>query len=223
MKHFNVEVNAGKYGLKLSRETYALINKRCSFTLLSEDVLEHMEPDGKHYTDAWCKMHRERCLENFDMNIRYFSMLSVELFEAEVDAFAMSHPEFVWADDLTKFAGVQGYYVLILDEYRQVYVGCSSDLTKRIRQHWAKNKEFDRLLFPVDPTVSSLSIDCFRALDTTRILLCPANDLPRRENEYLRCFSDEFVLNRVSGGITDGGLLGYTQAIATMKARKLDG
>jgi len=40
---------------------------------------------------------------------------------------------------------------------------------EHIRQHWSKTKQFDRLLWG-SVTESIISIDSFRALDTTRIL-----------------------------------------------------
>ncbi|WP_091227261.1 hypothetical protein [Microbacterium sp. 3J1] len=70
--------------------------------------------------------------------------------------------------DLTQWDGVGGLYIMVLAEYRQVYVGATSSFTgiaKRIRQHWTNQKQFDRLIWG-DVDTSILSIDSFRALDT---------------------------------------------------------
>jgi hypothetical protein len=58
--------------------------------------------------------------------------------------------------------------VLVLDEYRQAYIGQSSwDMLKRTK-HWSGTKHFDGLLWGgVEESV--MSIDSFRALNTTRI------------------------------------------------------
>jgi hypothetical protein len=66
------------------------------------------------------------------------------------------------------FDGVQGAYVMVLDRYKQAYIGQAWDIRARIKRHWSGTKQFDRLIFP-DKETSVLSIDSFRALDTTRI------------------------------------------------------
>lgn len=53
---------------------------------------------------------------------------------------------------------------MVLDEYRQVYIGATSEsagTAERIRQHWSGQKQFDRLLAGSVET-SVLSIDSFR-------------------------------------------------------------
>lgn len=89
----------------------------------------------------------------------------------------------------------------------------------RIRQHWTKGKSFDRLLFPMGNVDSSiLSIDSFRALDTTRIYIYITDETYSSEDKFSNQFSDKFVCNRITGGKITGGLL---QAITMMKMRNL--
>ncbi len=60
--------------------------------------------------------------------------------------------------------------MLVLDEYKQVYIGQSTDIKSRILHHRSKKKPFDRLIFgSVENSI--LSIDSFGALDTTRIYI----------------------------------------------------
>ena len=61
--------------------------------------------------------------------------------------------------NLNDYSGVAGVYILVLDKYKQVYIGQTNTCIKtRIMSHWRKVKEFDRLLFgPVESSI--LSID----------------------------------------------------------------
>lgn len=97
----------------------------------------------------------------------------------------------------------QGVYVLILDEYKQVYIGQSTNIKKRILNHWSNNKEFDKLIFGrVDTSV--LSIDSFGFLDTTRIFVIPVNDyykLDLIEHKLIKQIDGKYLLNRTAGGI----------------------
>ena len=94
---------------------------------------------------------------------------------------------------------------------------------RRIHQHWTKSKSFDRLLFPmyaVDKSV--LSIDSFRALDTTRIFVYATKKTYSNENKYINSFSPQFVSNRLGGEIFSKGLLGFLEAGNTIKSREFD-
>lgn len=68
-------------------------------------------------------------------------------------------------------------------------------------------------------TKSKLSIDSFRALDTTRILVYPADDTYSLENKFTNYFSNEFVCNRIGGRNIEFGVL---SAVASMKTRNLE-
>jgi hypothetical protein len=56
----------------------------------------------------------------------------------------------------------------VLDRYRQAHIGQAEDIRDRIKRHWSRTKQFDRLIFG-DNGTSVLSIESFRVLDTTRI------------------------------------------------------
>ena len=58
---------------------------------------------------------------------------------------------------------------MILDKYKQIYVGVTSNIKKRIKQHWNKIVKKDYLYneFHNMP----MGIDSFKALDTTRIFV----------------------------------------------------
>lgn len=238
--HFGVKVLPGKKGLELSRENYALINNRSS--IFSESSYEKevslgiFNPDrevsvngnivklykdnrGQFYTDEWCREYQKECLLNFDLHMELFSSLDRTEFNNEVANFTKEFKEFSEISDLNVLNGKSGYYVMVLDKYCQVYIGTSSDIMKRIRQHWSQSKQFDRLLFPMGAVYKSImSIGSFRAYDTTRIFAYQTNKTYTTENKYISYFSPEFCTNRVSGGLPNGGLF---EMISSIKSRNL--
>ncbi len=78
--------------------------------------------------------------------------------------------------------------------------------------------KFDRLVCG-QVTKSKLSIDSFRVLDTTRILVYPSDKIYCEEDNFINYFSDKFVSNRISGGIMEFGTLSVA---GSMKTRNLE-
>lgn len=185
-----------------------------------------MAPSRSHriLTDEWCEAHRVDALANYDLNMAHFASLDVAGFEAALQAGIGSLDGMAEVTDLTQWDGVPGLYVMVLDEYRQVYVGGTGNavgVAKRIRQHWTNQKQFDRLLWGTAET-SILSIDSFRALDTTRIFAChtlaPFDD----EDFLLRQFPPKFTLNRIIGGRDAARFAGLVGMSAVIRHRDLD-
>ena len=83
--------------------------------------------------------------------------------------------------------------------------------------HWSKTKPFDRLIFGTIET-SILSIDSFRALDTTRIFVATNDHTYLKENVYINSFDQKYVLNRTAGGEMPNGLI---DAIKHRRTRNL--
>jgi len=110
--------------------------------------------------------------------------------------------------DLNECKDVVGVYVLVLDNYKQIYIGQShSSIKTRIMRHWSTKKEFDKLIFgKVDNSI--LSIDSFGALDTTRIFIYPTELCYEVEEKMVDFFEKKYLLNRTAGGI--GGEHNYT-------------
>ena len=149
-----------------------------------------------------------------------FANLDESKFNKEIEGFLEKFNFFEEIRDLKELEEESGYYVMILDKYKQVYVGTSYSIMKRIRQHWSTTKSFDRLLFPIGVVDRSImSIDSFRALDTTRILAYKTKKTYIDEDSFISFFSSEFVSNRLSGGKIEFGLM---QAITMMKSRNLE-
>jgi hypothetical protein len=204
MKHFGVVVRSKKYGLKVTRENYVNISSKSSFRT------------GYVYTKEYCASHAIWSLINYDLNMSYFDALDKKEFDQEITNFLKLNTGFDQITDLQRFEGSRGYYLLVLDEYKQAYVGTSSNIAKRIKEHWNKHVRFDRLIFGgVDNSI--LSIDSFRALDTTRIYVSLDNS-GYEEAQLIECIPKKFDCNRTIGGILDKGLI---EAIEFRKTRNL--
>lgn len=231
--HFGLTVAPQKRGLKLTRDNYVPLSRNRSLgkNLLyikaiqtgDQEKIDHYasrydDEEGLVYSEKYYEDLKKRALENYDLNMKFYQNLNHEKFEKEIARF-ITKTKFVYVEDLTEYKGVEGYYAMVLDEYCQVYIGYTSKgIQERVRQHWSDGKlKVDRLIWGSKET-SRLSIDSFRALDTTRILVFPAHDGAKREEKFIAMFSDEFITNRTAGGKMELGLLG---AYAKRKKRDL--
>ncbi len=197
IEHFGIKVRENSF---LNRENYAEINRKSSFKIIMSNV-EYENIESRIYTEHWCKEYQQKCLLNFDINMERYNKLDLKEFQNEISSFLLKYKNFEEITNINELNDVSGYYIMILDKYKQLYIGTTENIGKRIKQHWSKKKQFDRLLFPMNNVENSkLSIDSFRALDTTRIFVAKSKELYNLENEYIRNFSEKFVINRVPGG-----------------------
>lgn len=199
-EHFGITLRESKYGYKLSRENFAIINNKSSFR------------NGKIYGDEWCKEKYNRCMQNYDINMQRLFSLNSQDFENEISKFLELHPLFEEVTDLKKYDGISGYYMMILDNYCQVYIGTSGNIKQRITNHWNKVVPFDRVIFGNVET-SIISIDSYRACDTTRIYVYKTNNIYTNEDEIINSINPIYCCNRTKGG----NLSGLDEAIANRK------
>ena len=193
MVHFGANLRNKNGGLYLTRDNYITVNTKSS---LSPNVI---------YDDDFCQEHSENCLKNYDINMEYFHSLDFSDFDQKLVEFLQKFNEFKEIKDLREVDGESGYYIMVLDKYCQVYIGTSKDIKRRIMSHWSKTKQFDRLIFGTIEN-SILSVDSFRALDTTRIFVATSDDIYSTENTYIDSFDRKYILNRTAGGIMPNGL-----------------
>ena len=187
-EHFGERMRAGEYGFRLTRDNYAI-----------SDTASSIVP-GETLSDEWCLDHRRDALENFDLNMEFFRQIPPASFEAALDELFRKYKNFRKISDLPTLDGVGGVYMMVLDEYHQGYIGQSVNMRKRIKEHWTGVKKFDRLLWG-NKHKSVMSIDSFRALDTTRIFAIPSAEADPLEVELIRIFPPDYLLNRVDGGV----------------------
>jgi hypothetical protein len=207
---------------------YALVNKKSSTRipehLLTDEMRAYLAPHYEDaeltiHTDEFCRRHREMALENFDLNMAFFAQIPQESFDEALDEMLRKNKRLRPVTDLKSLDGEWGVYVLVLDEYRQAYIGQAAwDMRKRIKAHWNGTKQFDRLLWGgVEESV--MSIDSFRALDTTRIYASRTINYDALEARLVRTFPADYLLNRIGGGAVTG--LRGTFISAEMKRRGL--
>lgn len=202
--YFGVRLVTKKDGFKLNKENYIKVSNKSSFFA------------GETYDKEWCEKHVINCLKNYDLNMEYFKTLDKNEFNIQIDNFLLNNSKFKQVNNLSEYDNVGGYYIMVLDEYCQVYIGTADNIKRRIMNHWSKQKQFDRLIFG-NINNSILSIDSFRAFDTTRIYVKPSKSLYLLENSVIKKFPKEFVINRTSGGRLEG----LSEAIINRKMRQL--
>ena len=157
--------------------------------------------DKNTYNDTWVKHHYEDCMYNYDLNMKYFNSLDNDVFNKKLDSFIKKN-KLKQITDLNQ-AEVEGVYVMVLDEYKQVYIGIANNIKKRVMNHWSTKKEFGKLIFGSKDN-SVLSIDSFGAFDTTRIYIKETNwhsDINELERRFVARFDKDYTLNRIDGGL----------------------
>ena len=203
ISHFNSIFKKSKYGWHMTRETYMP-----NLTNSTRNLFENEQEINDYIKD---------CLENFDLNIEFFNKLNKEEFNNQINSFLSNNSEFNELFNLDETKEMSGYYIMILDNYKQIYIGTGKNIYKRLRRHMSENQEFCNLLWGNTYT-SKLSINSFRPLDTTRIFVYYTDDIYNNEDRYINNFSEKFVLNRTGGGIQ---YLGIEDVVSKAKYRKL--
>ena len=214
-----------KKNIQIGKRAYEQnIKNLCTIPKCYYIIPNEMFVDEEHYTDEFVELHFRNCMENYDLNMNFFAELDHNDFDKNLKQFVRRNG-FKQIDDLAVVSSVSGIYILVLDEYNQVYIGKSFDIKKRILAHWSKRKEFGRLLNGNVET-SIMSIDSFGALDTTRIFYKKIGidkNIDQCEEELVQEFNKEYRLNRVAGGINAEGytLLRNTRLLTSVQERKL--
>ena len=120
--------------------------------------------------------------------------------------------------DLNEVDQVSGLYMIVLGEFKQLYVGQSDNIKERIKSHWNGRKSLERLIYG-DVCSSGLSIDSFGALDTTRIFCAKKkSNLYKAEQNIVDALDGRFSLNRAAGGIGSAETYTDTKDAATLVA-----
>lgn len=247
--HFNTRLKKTDRNI-LTRENYCNPKKEISYSVkkhiqLAKRLIEvndekvffpsyyynfpnNVFEDEEHYADEYLEKHYKNCMTNFDLNMAYFDSLNYDEFNRYLLDFVRKK-KFIEITNLSDVSDKIGAYILVLDKYKQVYIGISSSgngIKGRILQHWSKQKEFERLIFgSVENSI--ISIDSFGALDTTRIFYKDFKghkNLDKYEGKLVREFKSEYMLNRVAGGLNAEGndALRNLQLMSSVKKRQLD-
>jgi hypothetical protein len=210
--HLGERIQAGKYGHRLTRELYAAIKNKPTGRISRDQVsAEFWESQDWAYEDAdhtvlsyeYCQLQREAALENFDLNMAFFAQLPRDSFNNVLSEVLEKNKAMCPVLDLKTVDGKEGVYVMVLDGYRQAYIGQTVDIRARIKSHWSGTKQFDRLFWG-HKYESVISVDAFRALDTTRVFAARTTRGYRLEERLVKTIPPDHLLNRIHGGEMTG-------------------
>lgn len=213
IQHFGVWIKKSDKN-RISRDTYAVIDKKSStwyskrkllYKTTEKRQLYFDDEECRIYSDSFCEEWQEKCLINFDKNIEFFKQIPKDKFETALQKLIGSNKNVRQIFDLNDCKGMCGIYIMVLDEYKQVYIGQSQNIKHRIMQHWSARKEFDRLLWG-GVNHSVISIDSFGALDTTRIFVLETSLLDSVERLAVSKMPSSLKLNRIGGGTISDNL-----------------
>ena len=193
---------------------------------ISKELYLSAKPEGmRGWTEELYAIQLAKADYNFDLNMEYLKTIDFNEFNEYVNSQCKKH-KFVECFDLNTLNMITGVYMLVLDKYKQVYIGISDNIKKRILGHWNGRKSLERLIFG-DVCSSVLSIDSFGALDTTRIFYIETPSIYKMEEQIVESFDSRYLLNRTAGGIgspktyTDSATAAAFAVVANQKRRDL--
>ena len=184
------------------------------------------------YNEEFRKRNKEAILKNLNLNLKFYTELDSEEFNKNLDKVLKlkKNNGLKKVTDLKEYIGKKGIYIMVLDKYKQIYIGQSKrDVVERIINHWKRKVEFENLLIG-KVNESKLSIDTFGMLDTTRIYIEDIDPLyynnsekiDKREEYLINSIPEQYLINKVGGGLRLDGIDSLKSFIDTYKKRKLD-
>ena len=184
------------------------------------------------YNEEFIKRNREAILKNLNLNLKFYTKLDSEEFNKNFDRVLKlkKNNGLKKVTDLKEYIGKKGIYIMVLDKYKQIYIGQSKrDVVERIINHWKRKVEFENLLIG-KVNESKLSIDTFGMLDTTRIYIEDIDPLyynnsekiDKREEYLINSIPEQYLINKVGGGLRLDDIDSLKSFIDTYKRRKLD-
>lgn len=167
---------------------------------INKEIYLSAKPEGlRGWKEEHYPLQRMRAEINFDANILYFSSLDKNDFLSYIEK-CVKKFKFKECTNLNDLNYIEGIYMLVLDKYKQIYIGQSTNIKNRIISHWNGQKSLERLIFG-DICNSKLSIDSFGALDITRIFYIKTASCFTLEEKILGKLDNRYTLNRTAGGI----------------------
>ena len=179
--YFNLKIKKQDNN-KLARENYYISSNKPSYS------------NRDNYNDELVKNQYEKCLKIFDDNMTKFSKLNHNDFNDYLINFVNKY-DFKEIKDLHEVNNISGIYIMVLDNYSQVYIGMSKNTIKRrIIEHWRKKVPFNCL---ASIRNNLINIDSFGALDTTRIFYKQVESklCDNYVDKITKDFNDKYMLN----------------------------
>lgn len=163
-----------------------IVSKRLNIKQFRIEFLEEVEKEHKKRTDEYGnERYKEyihdidKYVQNVSINLESFLKLNKNDFESEIGRIVSKY-HFVQVENISSFKNC--LYLVILDDYKQFYVGKSErSLKNRMRKHWTAKIVPGRHLWDGGFESSRIKFDDFKIFDTTRIFVC--DDIQRIINE----------------------------------------
>lgn len=112
----------------------------------------------------------EKYVNNVRYNIETLTKIDKGNFETELKRIAEKY-HFVEVDDISSYKHC--LYLVVLDEYRQFYIGKAvTSLKNRMRKHWTAKNDPARHLWNGGFDYSRVKFDDYKIFDSTRIFVC---------------------------------------------------
>ena len=241
IRHVGLIYDKPRSELELNSKTYAQIRykdtvvhgKKGSYIVKSDITLAleiGKQLEGESFTidkaTRACKSQHAKALVNLAYNKQYFSMLKQREFKAQLQTFREKYPNFKEVTNINDYKprkisandwkAYEGVYVIVLGKYKQIYVGQSSSLSTRIKQHWGVRAINDTEFIEhwesgvmklsdytnyvgANENNSIIKIDAFGPLDTSQLFIYEAyteEERKKLEAELISFFDKKFLCNR---------------------------
>jgi hypothetical protein len=92
------------------------------------------DADQTRHSDEYCRRQREAALEDFDLNMVFLAQIPPDSFDDAPTELLRKTRRYAPIFDLRSLDEDEGVYLMVLDEYRQAYIGQSSDFRARIKK-----------------------------------------------------------------------------------------
>lgn len=184
-KYFGMEyVLADMKSLKLTPDQFRI------------EFLSALEEEHAKRTDEYSiasyheeKGDLEKYVRNVQLNLETLRKLDKTAFETELNRVVEKY-HFVETKDISSYK--KCLYLIVLDEYKQFYVGkAKNSLKNRMRQHWTAKIIPSRHLWDGGFDYSRIKFDSFKMFDATRIFVC--EDVHRIIEENINEALDERI------------------------------
>ena len=208
IEHFGETLRDSKFGFRMTRSMYGYPSRAPHNRIPREQVSDsfwtdvawaYRDDEHTRLSDAYLLVQRDEALRNYDLSMAYFASLDGDEFEGALQHALAKARTLKQVEHLSSWDDAEGVYVMVFDDYKQFYVGRSDNIRKRIKQHWAGRKSFDRLVFG-GLYSSILPVDELRALDNTRIFAARSRNQWALEERTEAAADPRFCLNRMGGG-----------------------
>lgn len=179
--HFNVQTKTMNNGY-FSEADY--FNRYLNYA-----VKEYYKNSGQYFYDEF---HSTICRKQwFERRKGERGNVSREGFLNNLQQVLDKHNKLVEITDLAECNGMNGLYILVLDDINQCYVGQSKNIRQRIMKHWSRADYF-----------TGTGIDLYCAKDTTRIYVCEYRERrDQGEYELIHEFRPDYLLNTLAGSL----------------------